>query len=351
MKKQTELTNKKKSKKWLRNAALISAGVGAFAASGWSFFHFIVYAGRKKKPGNPGGTDSKNRKQWFQLKHTTINHPKYKHEQEYEEAKEWCREQPMEDWYIHTEDGLTLHASFLASKDPKRAVLLAHGYRGTRFGSVAYMARFLHEDHTDILFIDQRCCGESEGKYITFGAKEHQDILRWVELLNEQENGKRPGEKKIPIYLYGQSMGAASVILAAGEKLPEEVRGIIAECGFHSMKQQLRDIASGWFKLPRIELLLLQVDLFCRIFAGFKMKDTDTTKALLQNTRPVLFFHGELDTYVWPENSRKNFRLCRAPKRLVMMPDARHSCCSYEEPERFGEELTRFFKRNDGPSI
>jgi DNA-binding response OmpR family regulator len=84
-------------------------------------------------------------------------------------------------------------------------------------------------------------------------------------------------------------MGTAAVLLASGHELPKEVKGIIADCGFHSMKQQLRDMASEWFHLHWIELLLIRVDLFCRIFAGFKMKDADTTDALKHNKLPILF--------------------------------------------------------------
>ncbi len=125
-------------------------------------------------------------------------------------------------------------------------MILSHGYRGSRFGSVAAAAKYLHE------------------------------------------NGN------------------------------SQVRGIIADCGFHSMKQQLRDIASGWFHLHWIEFFLMRVDLFCRLLAGFAMKETDTTVALEKNRRPVLFFHGEDDTYVWPENTQMNYRLCKADKEIVL---------------------------------
>lgn len=122
--------------------------------------------------------------------------------------------------------------------------------------------------------------------------------------------------------------------------------GLIADCGFHSMKQQLRDIASGWFHLHWIELLLLRVDIFCRIFAGFAMKETDTTEALEENRLPILFFHGEDDTYVWPESTYKNYELCRADKELVMIPKARHLCCCYEQPELYRKKVMEFFKEH-----
>ena len=282
-----------------------------------------------------------NHKKWFQLKHTKINHPRNGYEKEYLAAREWCENQQMQDWYIRSIDGLKLHAFYLPADNPKRIILLSHGYKGTSFGSIAHMAEFLHENDSSLLFVDQRCCGKSEGKYITFGAKEQYDILAWIRRIS------RINKEILPIYLYGQSMGAATVLLAAGHKLPEEVKGIIADCGFHSLKQQLKDIAKGWFHLHWIGLLLIRVDILCRYYAGFRMQDTDTTRALLKNKRPILFFHGKEDTYVWPKNTIINYEICTAPKELVLVPGARHLCSSFVAPELYKKKLIEFFENND----
>ena len=282
-----------------------------------------------------------NHKKWFQLKHTKINHPRNGYEKEYLAAREWCENQQMQDWYIRSIDGLKLHAFYLPADNPKRIILLSHGYKGTSFGSIAHMAEFLHENDSSLLFVDQRCCGKSEGKYITFGAKEQYDILAWIRRIS------RINKERLPIYLYGQSMGATTVLLAAGHKLPEEVKGIIADCGFHSLKQQLKDIAKGWFHLHWIGLLLIRVDILCRYYAGFRMQDTDTTRALLKNKRPILFFHGKEDTYVWPKNTIINYEICTAPKELVLVPGARHLCSSFVAPELYKKKLIEFFENND----
>ena len=328
-------------------AAIIAAiAGGVYMAMGWPFFYFITYGGKKEKTEDK--TEEKkdnkgnlNRKKWFQLNHTVINHPKNGYEEEYEASKAWCRAQEMQDIYIRSRDGLRLHASWFPVENAKRIILLSHGYRGTRFGSVAHMAEFFRLEGSSLLFIDQRCCGKSEGSYITFGAKEQYDVLEWIDYLHQRNTDA------LPIYLYGQSMGATTILLAAGHTLPEDVKGLIADCGFHSMKQQLRDIASGWFHLHWIESLLLRTDLFCRIFGRFQMKQTDTTEALRTNTRPVLFFHGEADTYVWPENTVRNFELCHAPKELVLIPNARHLCGSFVDPVLYKEKLMNFFDRLD----
>ena len=351
-------------KKYLGLTALTASGL--FVSLGYPFFKLIVRAGDNKKG---------SRKKWFSFRHTRINHPRNGYEDKYEEGKAWCMsfvdtedgtdkesganelsyypskaaavEQDgrltvkMTDMYITSQDGLHLHAYYLPAADSKRIVLLSHGYRGSGFSDFANTAKFLHDNGCDLLFIDQRCCGRSEGKYITFGAKEHLDVLDWTDMLAKNNSAG------LPIYLYGESMGAASVLMAAGHTLPDCVRGIISDCGFTSMKQQLRDIADEWFHIQWIELLLMRVSLFCRLFAGFKMSDADTADALSKCTVPVLFFHGSNDTYVKAHNSVINFELCRSKKELVIIPGARHLCCPYVDEALYREKITEFFSGND----
>ena len=107
----------------------------------------------------------------------------------------------MQDCYIKSIDGLKLHALYLPAEAAKRIVILSHGYRGSRFGTLSFMAKYLHEHQCDVLFIEHRCCGDSEGKYITFGAKEQWDVQQWAVYMAERN------KEKLPIYLYGQSMG------------------------------------------------------------------------------------------------------------------------------------------------
>lgn len=303
-----------------------------FMAFGWSFFEMMV---RCKKHKNL------TKKKWFRLSHTQINHPRYKFEKEYEEGKAWCGNQNMQDCYIRSIDGLLLHAYYLPAEHAQRFVLLSHGYKGSGFGDFAYTARFLHENHCNLLFIDQRCCGQSEGEFITFGAKEQYDVQRWADYISNRNN------ENLPIYLYGESMGAAAVLMASGHKLPREVKGLIADCGFRSMRGQLQDMAANWFHVNWVELLLFRVDLFCAFLGGFRMKDADTTNAMKTNRRPILFFHGAKDTYVDPKNTRHNYSLCRAPKELVIVPEARHLCSAYEEPELYRKKLLEFFHKYD----
>ena len=170
--------------------------VSIFMAAGWSFFNMIVRCKEQKKL---------MKRKWFQLSHTTINHPRHKFEKEYEEGKAWCMRQDMQDCYMKSKDGLLLHAYYLPAENAERFVLLSHGYKGSGFGDFAYTSRFLHENRCNLLFIDQRCCGASKGEYITFGAMEQYDVQRWAYYI------ARRNKKKLPIYLHGGSVSAYGI--------------------------------------------------------------------------------------------------------------------------------------------
>ena len=94
---------------------LLSAAITAvsvYMTFGWSFFQMMISCKKKK---------NLNRKKWFQLSHTKINHPRYKFEAEYEEGKAWCRQQNMQDCYIKSKDGLLLHGSYLPAENAERS--------------------------------------------------------------------------------------------------------------------------------------------------------------------------------------------------------------------------------------
>ena len=313
-------------------AVLLIIALGSME-TGWRLFNMMICCKR--------GARKKERKKWFELSHIRENHPQNGYAEEYNESKEWCFAQKMQDCYIRSTDGLKLHGFYLPAENAKRFVILSHGYRGSRFGTMSFMAKYLHEHQCNLLFMEQRCCGDSEGKYITFGAMEQWDVQQWAIYVSERN------KEKLPVYLYGQSMGASAVLMASGHTLPPEVKGPIADCGFHSMEGQMQDMAANWFHLPHIPLLLMEMDWFCSLLAGFHMKDADTTEAMKKNTRPVLFFHGEKDTYVYPHNSFQNYMLCKAPKKLVIVPGARHLCSAYADPALYQNTMMQFFEKYD----
>ena len=213
-----------------------------------------------------------------------------------------------------------------------------HGYRSLATIDFALEAEFFHGLGYDVLLPYQRSHGESQGKYITYGVKERFDCRDWARYA-----AQRFGEDK-PLFLMGISMGAATVLMASGLELPGNTRGIVADCGFTTPWDIMAHVARRDYRLPPFPLLYL-LDGLARLRAGFRLKGADTRKALERNRIPVLFLHGEEDSFVPLSMTEENFAACRAEKRLYTVPGAGHAQSFGVDPEGCKRVLREFLER------
>ncbi len=303
---------------------LISAAAALILfGAGWYFFRFsCARSGSLSRKGeNPA--------------------PWGKHQQRVDEGTAYLDAQQMEDIYIQSDDGLKLHACWFACEKPERIVILVHGFRGTAFGDFAGFAPFCHRNSCDLLLIDQRCCGKSEGKWITFGAYEKKDLKKWCAVVSQRNTAH------LPVFLYGVSLGCSTVLLASGEDLPDDVKGLIGDCGYSSMKTILSQLSRRWFHIPPYPVMWI-VELYCRMFGRFSMKDADVSKTLKTNRLPVLLFHGKEDHFVVPENSVTNYEALSSEKQLFLIDGAKHAVSYYENTAFYEQKVLAFFRRHAG---
>lgn len=252
------------------------------------------------------------------------------------EGRDWVNDHNPEQVSITSNDGLELKGNLICAKNPKRTVLCVHGFRGQGICDFGAVCSFYYEQDCNLLIIDQRSHGASDGRYITFGIKERYDVASWTSFLNEKLGDK------LPIILDGVSMGAATVLMASGLELPSNVRGIIADCGFTSPREIFKHVAKEYYHLPSFPLIPI-FGLLCRTVAGFNMDDTNTKEALAKNTRPVLFVHGESDRFVPSYMSRENYEECKADRYIETVPGAGHGQSYLVRMEQCQEKLKEFF--------
>ena len=262
-------------------------------------------------------------------------------EQRHTEDVQWLSSQPKKEVTIVSDDGLKLYGQYFKAEKPDRIVLCVHGYRGSAFHDFASVSRFLHEQNCDLLLIDQRASGKSEGAFITFGAKEKTDIRNWCEYLSANNS------KGLPIYLYGISMGAASVLCALDQGVGSVINGVIADCGFSSARSILAYRARHTFHTPSFPVLNL-MELYCSLRAGFRFAEADAEQTLRSTTVPVLFIHGSEDHFVPIENSIRNYEACASEKELVLINGGIHASSYNTDEALYQSKLLSFFERNDG---
>jgi fermentation-respiration switch protein FrsA (DUF1100 family) len=186
-----------------------------------------------------------------------------------------------------------------------------------------------------VLIVDQRAAAHSDGNVITFGIYEHRDALAWLDYAV-----KRFGPEQ-KIILTGISMGAATVIMAAGEKLPENVIGVLADCGYTSAKEMILKTI-GEMKLPP-KLAWPFVKLGARLYGHFDLEETWPMNALKTCHVPVIFFHGEADDFVPCDMSRRMHAACLSRSALCTVPEAGHGLAYPVDTEGYIRNLMDFF--------
>lgn len=251
-----------------------------------------------------------------------------------------ARAMPHEDVSITSFDGLTLRGKFYEYAPGAPIELMIHGWRGTAERDLCGGVQRCFSIGRSVLLIDQRAAGSSEGNVISFGINEHRDCLAWVDFLCG-----RFGDR--PIILTGISMGASTVMIAAGEELPDNVVGVIADCGFSSARDIIRKVIRD-MKLPPA-LGYPFVKLGAHLFGGFRLEEKSAVEAMRRCRIPVFFIHGTGDRFVPYEMSRQCYEACAAPKFLFTVPDAGHGLGYLKDQEGYVRELIRFSQANGIP--
>ncbi len=246
-----------------------------------------------------------------------------------------ARQMPYEELSIRSFDGLTLYARYYEYASGAPIELMFHGYRGRAERDLSGgIQRCFALGHNAVL-VDQRGAGRSEGSVITFGICERWDCLAWVDRIVE-----RFGENT-RILLTGISMGAATVLLAAGEPLPPQVVGVLADCGYTDAGEMIRKTTRELGLPPR--LLYPFIKLGARLYGHFHVDETSPLQAVARCKVPTLFIHGEADGFVPCEMSRRNYKACAAEKQLLTVPGADHGLSYIIQPEEYVQVMRQFF--------
>ena len=237
---------------------------------------------------------------------------------------EWMEKQKLEDVYIHSRDGLKLHAYYLPAPAPSdRLVILHHGFTSKAMDNSSH-AMFFHLQGYGVLLLDLRAHGESEGKYVGFGILDRFDTLEWVRYSRE-----RFGEE-IKIVLHGTSMGASTVLMALGlSEIQQTVSAVIADCGYTSPYDIFAHVIQKNYHLPPASILKA-TGMRSKAEAGYSFDEYSTLDALKGNRVPVLFIHGEVDKFVPVWMSQKNYEVCASRKRLLLVENAGHGSSIFE---------------------
>ena len=239
-----------------------------------------------------------------------------------------------EDVWIKSQDGLKLHGVIVEpNPSSHRWIIIVHGYTASHSISTQYITMF-SELRFNLLLIDQRRHGKSEGIYTTFGYKEKYDVEAWVEFLYE-----RIGQDCL-IGLHGQSLGGGTVLeyLSIAKSC---VKFVIADCPYSDltelMKYHIKRVklqAFPWFYSIMNRRVLKR--------AGFRIEQVSPLRAVEESELPVMFIHGIKDRFVPTYMSEDLFSHKIGFKRLLLVEDAEHANAYMVNPTLYRTEVMHF---------
>ena len=243
---------------------------------------------------------------------------------------------PFQEVFIPSRDGLKLHGYlFPAEGNSKKFVIGVHGYRSYSRPECAPYIAFYRSLGFGMLMVDDRAHAPSEGNYIGFGVLDRLDCVDWADYLVKTYGSDTQ------ILLHGVSMGGATVLAASGEKeLPEQVIGVVSDCGFSDaesiLKYQFHCVHVPQKMLPRVEKL-------CVKKAGFNFREHSAMEAVRHAKVPVLFVQGGKDTMVPPHMAQDLYDACVSRKRILKVPEAGHGESIAFAPEEYHQAIREHF--------
>lgn len=238
---------------------------------------------------------------------------------------------------ITSKDGLTLRGRLYLSHEGAPLKIMCHGYTSSPFRDMPGYALESLKRGYNLLLIDQRAHGGSEGRCITFGAKEKEDLSLWAQYCVKRTYGKSD------IILFGLSMGGATVALASELELPKQVKCIVADCPYSSAEEMLK-LEIKRRGLP-VFLFYPMMRLGAKLFGNFSIKDCNVLSAVSHARLPILFIHGEGDDFVPCDMSRKLYESCAAEKELLTVERATHCLCFMTDRETYIRRAERFISK------
>ena len=248
------------------------------------------------------------------------------------------QEQPFEDVWISSRDGLKLFGRYLHVRDGAPVAIQAHGYRSGGIRDFCGGNKIAREHGINTLLIDMRAHGKSEGHTLTFGIRERYDVLDWIGYIQERFG------KETPVILSGISMGAATVLMTADLPLPEAVRCITADSPYTSPEAIIRKVIRH-YGLPD-GLFFPLVALGARVFGRVDLKETGALTAVKNAKIPILLMHGTADGFVPYSMSEELRDACASPVQLELFEGAPHGIGYILEPERYERMLLEFLEKS-----
>lgn len=241
---------------------------------------------------------------------------------------------PYEEVYVKAHDGIRLFAKYFHTKDGVPIQILVHGYKGKANRDMCGAFKLARQLGHNVLLIDMRGCGKSQGDTVSFGVLERHDLLTWINYLTKRFGG-------VPIFLLGISMGGATALMATDMNLPGNVKGVIADCPYTSPEDIVKKVCADRGMPKHIFPI---VALGARLYGKFDITSQSAIRSVAKSKVPILILHGKKDGFIPYEMAQRIYDAAKCEKTIVFFDEADHGAAYMSDPPKYEAAVGEFVK-------
>ena len=232
-------------------------------------------------------------------------------------------------------DGLNLYAEYFDLGYDRTIFVIPGRTEGLRYGY--YFAIPYAERGFNVMVIDQRAHGKSDGVWNSIGFKEHRDVIKWAELLRDRFGMNN-------ILIHGICIGSACGLYAlTSPDCPENLRGLVADGMYPNFYESFKNHMIE-FKKPTF-MVMDMINWWQKHYTGFDMK-TGPADVIHKYDKPLLMLHGTGDLYSLPVEAKKLYDKCpSASKEIVWFEGGIHSQLRYQSTSLYDQSISEFIDK------
>ncbi|HDR7690345.1 alpha/beta hydrolase [Bacillus toyonensis] len=238
---------------------------------------------------------------------------------------------------IRSFDKLNLKGyEYMNESSSHKWAIVVHGYNGIASEMTKYIRNF-YERGYNVIAPDLRGHGNSEGDYVGMGWHDRKDVLLWIQqILKKDPNAE--------IALYGISMGGATVMMTSGEDLPSNVKVIIEDCGYSTVSDEFTYQLKDLFHLPKFPVMNA-ANTVTKLRAGYDLEEASAVKQVERSKTPMLFIHGNADTFVPFEMLDQVYNAAKVEKEKLIVPGAGHGEAEKVDSNKYWNTVWKFVEK------
>lgn len=247
-----------------------------------------------------------------------------------------------EEFIVRSQYGYDIHGLILRNEISEReenktkVAVLSHGYTSGKLVMAGYASILMDLGFTCVVY-DQRNHGENDKSVVTtMGYCEAHDLSTVLDWVYEYFG------KDVRVLTYGESMGSATVL--SHLEIDDRPVMTIADCGYSDLTDLSKYLLKQVYHMPIWPILPI-ASIMVKLLGHFKIKDVSPRRGVIKAKTPILFCHGEKDSFVPTFMSQEMVKLGNGVREIYLCPGAEHAQSYSIDHERYRKVVTDFIEK------